>query len=503
MRQYCLLALSIGLVTLVRAIPTDTLRFPTHNSTQVPSNVRLQIYFNENIQKGSVGNVRIFDASSSSQIFFIPVSCNCISVIGNKAEILLPAPLSFNQTVYVLVASGTFKNFAGENFAGFNTPFDWRFTIANGLVTHQNFNPLPNTLCLSLRYSTFQLILSANVMATPSGKIRIFEKSTHLLHELIPVQSSRVIISGNVVSFSINRELAPFTEYYVTVDPASFQTATGAVYEGIYDSSVWSFRTTLQKPQDDTRLLSICGQGSVLLKVTHPIATHFRWYREDTLLVSPSGQPFVGDSLRISVVRNTVFQVSAWHAGCESEKIAITVTVKPLPTPTLPPEEIRVGRNIPFTLEANGGVSYQWQPVVGLSNPNAAVTQAVVNENTVFRVTITNADGCSVVRMVQIIVDDSEKDFFLPTLFTPNNDGVHDVLRVKGKNIAEIEWSIYDRNGKLLYRTQNVQEAMNIGWDGTFQGVPQPQDTYIWTVQGKFSDGTPLPQKVGSVILLR
>ncbi|MCS6796203.1 MAG: Ig-like domain-containing protein [Raineya sp.] len=490
---------------LARANPTVTLLFPANNATQVPSNIRLKIYFNENIQKGISGNVRIFDAITNSQIFFIPVSCSCITTSANSAEIIMPAPLSFNQEVYVLIAAGTFRNMIGQDFAGFSSSYDWRFTIASGLVTHQSFNPVNNTNCLSLQQSVFQLTLSSPVMANPSGKIRIFEKNTNILHELIPVTSSRVLISGQQVSFVVSQPFAPFREYYITIEPASFQTSSGAVYEGIYDNSVWSFRTNLQKPQTMQTNLSICANTSVLVQVSHPTANQFRWYRDNssTPLTNPAGQIITTDTFRLNVTHNTILRVSAWQAGCESESVAIEINAKPLPQPNLPPDEIRIGRNVPFTLQANGGVNYVWQPTTGLSNPNSATTEAVVSENTTFQVTITNAEGCSVVRNVRVIIDDSEKDFFLPTLFTPNNDGIHDFFRIRGKNIAEIDWSIFDRNGKLLYRTRNVSEAMNIGWDGTFQGVPQPQETYIWTLQGKFSDGTPLPQKAGSVLLLR
>ncbi|PKQ68031.1 Ig-like domain-containing protein [Raineya orbicola] len=505
MRKYFLLFLLLLEGIIAKSLPTDTLLFPARNATLVPNNVRLRIYFNENMQKGLSGSVKIFDAASNNQIFFIPITCTCITVSGNWAEIIMPASLSFNQVVYVIIATGTFKNMVGEEFAGFDDAFDWRFSIANGLVSHQSFNPTNATQCLSLQQNTFQIAFSAPVMAVPSGKIRIFEKATNILHEQIPVQSSRVLISGQVVSFLLNQPLSPFREYYITIEPASFKTSAGAVYEGIYDNFVWSFRTTLAKPSVAQTNLAVCVNSSVFLRVTHPTATQFRWYRGNNPnpITNPIGQIIVSDTLFLNIAQNTTLYVSAWQAGCESEKVAIEIIAKPLPNPTLPPAEIRIGKNVPFTLEANGGVTYQWRPSENLSNPNSAVTQAIVTENTTFQVTITNAEGCSVVRSVQVIVDDSEKDFFLPTLFSPNNDGIHDYLKIMGKNIAEIEWSIYDRNGKLLYRTRSVWEAMNIGWDGTFQGVPQPQEMYIWTIQGKFSDGSTIPQKAGSFLLLR
>jgi len=69
-------------------------------------------------------------------------------------------------------------------------------------------------------------------------------------------------------------------------------------------------------------------------------------------------------------------------------------------------------------------------------------------------------------------------DVKIPSFFSPNGDGENDRWRIE--NITCYEKAavrIYDRYSKLL-ATLDTEEALNKGWDGTYRGMPVPQDTY-------------------------
>ncbi len=55
---------------------------------------------------------------------------------------------------------------------------------------------------------------------------------------------------------------------------------------------------------------------------------------------------------------------------------------------------------------ANQNYNYSWSPALGLSKPNAAVTDASPIATTTYQVTITNASGCSITRSVVVNVID-------------------------------------------------------------------------------------------------
>src|SRR5207342_761602 len=67
----------------------------------------------------------------------------------------------------------------------------------------------------------------------------------------------------------------------------------------------------------------------------------------------------------------------------------------------------------------------------------------------------------------------------VPTAFTPNGDGRNDVIYVDGWGIRKLNYfRIYNRWGQMLFESNDI----NVGWDGTFKGVPQNMETYVYEV---------------------
>ena len=67
----------------------------------------------------------------------------------------------------------------------------------------------------------------------------------------------------------------------------------------------------------------------------------------------------------------------------------------------------------------------------------------------------------------------------MPNSFTPNNDGLNDLFRVKYPEfIKDFHMIIYNRWGQEIFETNNPV----IGWDGTYKSNPQGNGTYIWTI---------------------
>lgn len=59
----------------------------------------------------------------------------------------------------------------------------------------------------------------------------------------------------------------------------------------------------------------------------------------------------------------------------------------------------------------------------------------------------------------------SEGWLYIPTAFSPNNDGLNDIFQVIGQNITEFEMSIYNRWGQRVYYSRDAES----GWDGRTQ----------------------------------
>lgn len=65
--------------------------------------------------------------------------------------------------------------------------------------------------------------------------------------------------------------------------------------------------------------------------------------------------------------------------------------------------------------------------------------------------------------------------FFLPTAFTPNNDGLNDRYKPLIYEVGEMKYQIFDRWGELIYEGNEKDE----GWDGTFGEELVPLGNYL------------------------
>jgi len=86
----------------------------------------------------------------------------------------------------------------------------------------------------------------------------------------------------------------------------------------------------------------------------------------------------------------------------------------------------------------------------------------------------------------------------IPSGFSPNGDGENDILYVRGAAIATMDLKIFNRWGQLVFETTSQEK----GWDGTFNGQPQPIEAYAYVLQVSFIDGTSKLLK-GNITLLR
>jgi gliding motility-associated-like protein len=86
----------------------------------------------------------------------------------------------------------------------------------------------------------------------------------------------------------------------------------------------------------------------------------------------------------------------------------------------------------------------------------------------------------------------------VPNAFTPGRFGENSIIMVKGFGIVTMNWKIYNRYGQLVFQTNTPYQ----GWDGTFNGVPQPMGVFAYTLEATFDDGSKTTKK-GDITLIR
>jgi gliding motility-associated-like protein len=89
--------------------------------------------------------------------------------------------------------------------------------------------------------------------------------------------------------------------------------------------------------------------------------------------------------------------------------------------------------------------------------------------------------------------------FYVPTGFSPNNDGKNDILKPILLGMKSLNYfRVFDRWGRLLFYTTQK----GAGWDGTYKGNPQDPGTYVWMASGATFTGEVIVRK-GYAVLLR
>ena len=90
----------------------------------------------------------------------------------------------------------------------------------------------------------------------------------------------------------------------------------------------------------------------------------------------------------------------------------------------------------------------------------------------------------------------------LPNVFTPNGDGINDILvPIEARSIKSIEFQVYDRWGVLIHTSQNIQKL----WDGnTKNGKPAADGVYFYVAKLEVDKSKPfIINRFGHFTLLR
>jgi gliding motility-associated-like protein len=86
----------------------------------------------------------------------------------------------------------------------------------------------------------------------------------------------------------------------------------------------------------------------------------------------------------------------------------------------------------------------------------------------------------------------------VPNAFSPNGDGVNDVVKVEGKGIVTLSFRIYNRWGEKVFETTD----QSIGWNGIYKGTLQEMEVYTYALEATLINGQTIPLK-GNITLLR
>ncbi|MBX2914598.1 MAG: gliding motility-associated C-terminal domain-containing protein [Cyclobacteriaceae bacterium] len=246
--------------------------------------------------------------------------------------------------------------------------------------------------------------------------------------------------------------------------------------------------------QSENKTIYACAGSTIKLGIA-PGWNSIRW----------STNPIIADqdSISVLITQPQLIQVQASAGGCQLNNSFDIKLSKPELSMNTTQFNIQRGESVQFNVSTNAEL-IQWTPPTGLSDVTIPNPMASPAQSTQYFIEVMDSIGCKNTGSIFVEV---QQTGFIPDLFTPNSDGNNDVLIVYGLTQASsFRFRIFNREGAVVYQTDNLSEAIASGWNGSTNGNAQPTGMYFWRVEGILPNGELVllnGNKSGSVFLMR
>ncbi|MDC0230491.1 gliding motility-associated C-terminal domain-containing protein [Aureispira] len=174
--------------------------------------------------------------------------------------------------------------------------------------------------------------------------------------------------------------------------------------------------------------------------------------------------------------------------GCNNQ-ISFTITEPAFLLEIQAPGDtiMRIGEQLGINIQQNtiSPVGYQWTPTTGLSCSNCPNPIIYISESINYTITGMDFLGCYDTTFFTIEVKEDTR-VFIPNAFSPNNNGVNDILMIFSPGDVEKvkSFRIFDRWGEMVFIRQNFPPNIaNYGWDGSFRGQQMGPGVYVYSAE--------------------
>ncbi|MEQ8323499.1 MAG: gliding motility-associated C-terminal domain-containing protein [Vicingaceae bacterium] len=304
---------------------------------------------------------------------------------------------------------------------------------------------------------------------------------------------------GSTLTYRWNNGLFPISEHDVSPSTSTWYSVItedgcsapniDSVFIAVDQPIVVSFNTS------DT--LCFGEDGYVVANINDPNSPYEVKWLTDPDIVADSINGKAGDNYRVIITK--------LNSGCKKDTTVkipsfknVTALFSVSPNFECIPSDQKLVTMLDLSFNAVSGF---WDidgsrtiPYELGENPNHTFNQAGYYTITL---TVFNKGGCSDEYSKEICVEDITP-VFVADAFTPNGDGVNDVLHVKAQGIKELRFIVFDRWGNVVFETENIEE----GWDGTIGGKKANPGVYVYIVESKLINNQKVVEK-GDVTLIR
>jgi gliding motility-associated-like protein len=235
---------------------------------------------------------------------------------------------------------------------------------------------------------------------------------------------------------------------------------------------------------------AICSGDSIQLHLTAIGVKSFKWVPDINISNKTGLDPYVWPAA------TQAYRIYGLDTNGCLDTAMTKITVKPAARIDIP-DTVRLYPGESYHMQPGGNaLYYNWFPPLGLNKTNISNPIMRPDVNTRYFVNARTEEGCSISGTVDVIViPDSYID--VPNAFSPG--GPNGTLKpVHLGNATLKSFAVYNRWGVKMFETKDL----NTGWDGKYNGEPQPMGVYIYSVEAVTPSGKTFT-KQGDVTLFR
>ncbi len=445
----------------------------------------------------------IYSTEGTKMITLIITDGNCSDTLMQPININLRPTATFNSTAPV--CAGSTVDFDNTGNTGTNWTYLWDF---GGMAVPSTSNAeMPTGIVFSSggNFVISFTISDQNCSETMTNTVTIDTipisnaglDTTICADQSVTIGSASVanityswFPSGTLNNGSISNPTAspdaPITNYVVTVTDTNGCKSSDSVRVTMLTSAIVNAGADVE----------ICFGDTVQIGLGLIDGQTYQWSPSTGLdnpaIPNPMANP----------TSTTTYTVSVSFNNCPPLSDDVLAIVHPLPDAKATDyllndtATITVGGSV--QLIATGGVQYQWLPAAGLSNPGIFNPVASPGATTDYVAWVTDIFGCVNTDTVRVKVDSII--FFIPTAFTPDENGFNDIFRVRIEDLTEFTLVVFDRWGEQIF----ISRSASMGWDGKMQksGKKLPQGAYVYSFRGLTSKEEVVEQS-GIINLIR
>lgn len=209
-------------------------------------------------------------------------------------------------------------------------------------------------------------------------------------------------------------------------------------------------------------------------------------------------------TIKFRATKTTNISCILYYNGDALDTAFATIEVLPIPRPdfTWTPLFPKRGEEVTFKMKKqNYPFDFYWiingqSDSIASSEYTTTLDSGGVNKIGLY---MKNDLGCDNVKYYSINID-KEYPFNIPQVFSPNDDGVNDVLNIElPEDLRSCEFRIFNRWGTEVFTSNSISE---IQWDGKFNGNVLADGAYIYQIVAYANNNKYLHQN-GTIAITR